>query len=1123
MEAVGNDYVLVVRVIQIDFDEAWSSQLICLMKLGGDERRGDLRHSLDVPFTWPYRRGNQNDLTVSLVKKRLIGWSRVCGTGSIPVAELAPWDRSPVPRWFQLEQRGLRVGKVMLEIGVRQQDDPNHIRDMHMQLLGKLSQGGGPSSSMSVSSSFVVTPKEGTIATTTNVGLDDSDGLGYVCSEEEIVPGYQDKLWDEQQLGGVLGEQSSKEGEEDDDDNDDDDDDDDEQRFQWVLGATRRQMEDAAAIVSKWWQRVKASDALDEMAAVFFDKLGRNGSIAKALLEGEEKEGEDAEKKRKRRKEKFIGLIERAVSSVANTEGVLQEVKDVAIRLVGHGMLLGDYGAVGVTLLHAMSECDSAQWNNQLEHAWSLVHTMVSTTMMEAARPMYARMGKLPPGLELLGGDGAFPPIFYHYNERFQSAVEAIWKDEGDDAAWSRLADVCDDFEEAAADIGRLIISERFIPEAAKTIKPVTMSGGVIGGVKYCQHGLFFKFALPDGKFILTSEAAEKVAGHELKNCSSYFRANVHGIHVPLMTCIDFAGFRLSATCVLPISKDTLVLGTPDGGKVIRASDSILLRLMMKAARRLNLKEHSVGNVKLYECADLEGHFSPTDARRYVLDFSRAMPPDIESIQRAGVAETVYTRLLRPELVWRNKEPLNPDAFSGFRGFGADEERLFANDCEQVRMASVSIQQACQDVAEALMTGLQGKMGDLNLLKVELDSLSRAFHSRGVNMRYLGQVYRCSRSRDLSSLLLVEMASRVMKHLVKQRWRHALSTAGYAFVGTLHRVTAEAFNDIFNPFFWESKVFPEIERYFEVEWPHEALRTTPLAPSSLSSSYSSTPTSGTTTTPSATRPRAFSGASIDVGTVRIGSVRGRVARSESASSIAAALQSTRAPLASLFRLALELLVYRLCRQLGVELSERVLHDLALASPSHPVIIDGSDVLRMQCRRKSLNISSHAKAMSLLSKVRRHPDNPSHWLSLASNHFERALDSPLVSPTVLCSYAHCLILSLLHSINISPSKAPPSCLAHTQSTAAWQQIDRLYMLALGHQSGEPLAHVESARWNELTGRLDEAKRQWLQGLLLAPMKFVMQHGTKYVEFLRRSEMHAEALAIQQALLIASNNA
>ena len=94
-----------------------------------------------------------------------------------------------------------------------------------------------------------------------------------------------------------------------------------------------------------------------------------------------------------------------------------------------------------------------------------------------------------------------------------------------------------------------------------------------------------------------------------------------------------------------------------------------------------------MGSVRLSSAADLEGHFAPTDRRRYIVDFSRALPPDVESVRVAGVAEAIYARLLRPELVMRNPEPLNPDAFSGFKGSGsADVVDEFASDCQALRV-----------------------------------------------------------------------------------------------------------------------------------------------------------------------------------------------------------------------------------------------------------------------------------------------------------------------------------------------------------------------------------------------------------------------------------------------------
>ncbi len=87
--------------------------------------------------------------------------------------------------------------------------------------------------------------------------------------------------------------------------------------------------------------------------------------------------------------------------------------------------------------------------------------------------------------------------------------------------------------------------------------------------------------------------------------------------------------------------------------------------------------------------ADVEGHFSPTDRRYYLVDFSRALPPDVGSVHDR---EALFYRLLRAELVMRSPVPLNPDAFSGFRGTsGPDDDAAFAADNEDIKTASSTL------------------------------------------------------------------------------------------------------------------------------------------------------------------------------------------------------------------------------------------------------------------------------------------------------------------------------------------------------------------------------------------------------------------------------------------------
>jgi Clustered mitochondria len=64
-----------------------------------------------------------------------------------------------------------------------------------------------------------------------------------------------------------------------------------------------------------------------------------------------------------------------------------------------------------------------------------------------------------------------------------------------------------------------------------------------------------------------------KVAGHELKGLISYFNLSLKEVHFPIMSLVDYLGFRVIAMSLLPISKDSLVYGTGDAARTIH-SDS---------------------------------------------------------------------------------------------------------------------------------------------------------------------------------------------------------------------------------------------------------------------------------------------------------------------------------------------------------------------------------------------------------------------------------------------------------------------------------------------------------------------------------------------------------------------
>ena len=45
------------------------------------------------------------------------------------------------------------------------------------------------------------------------------------------------------------------------------------------------------------------------------------------------------------------------------------------------------------------------------------------------------------------------------------------------------------------------------------------------------------------------------MSGHELKGLMAYFSVGMHYVNFPLMTLVDYRGFRLVAISVLPVGK----------------------------------------------------------------------------------------------------------------------------------------------------------------------------------------------------------------------------------------------------------------------------------------------------------------------------------------------------------------------------------------------------------------------------------------------------------------------------------------------------------------------------------------------------------------------------------------
>ena len=328
------------------------------------------------------------------------------------------------------------------------------------------------------------------------------------------------------------------------------------------------------------------------------------------------------------------------------------------------------------------------------------------------------------------------------WNTRFQYAIDHLHASfvgvsmERQMDANLELLNLSQDFIYAAKTYGKIIISEVYVKPSKKTIKPISL-GGQAGGDKYIANNILFKFALDShGLFNGNDYAAAKVAGHELKGLMAYFSLHMKGIRVPIMALVDYRGFRLIAMSVLPVSGESLVYGSKDGGYVVQKSNKEFNRHMRAAGKKLNLKPHRCGirkrhTKKLWAACDVEGHIG-LDGQFYLLDFSRTLPP--VQPEREHYNGHLY-RLFRKEFVEQYKKgPLCSDAFSGF--IINDPNYKEHNDeitCATDYLVTVMVPRACRRIVMSILEAEgQSKYGSAEVTEI--------MHRECLNMRYLGKV-----------------------------------------------------------------------------------------------------------------------------------------------------------------------------------------------------------------------------------------------------------------------------------------------------------------------------------------------------------------------------------------------
>ncbi|PRP85028.1 hypothetical protein PROFUN_07316 [Planoprotostelium fungivorum] len=348
---------------------------------------------------------------------------------------------------------------------------------------------------------------------------------------------------------------------------------------------------------------------------------------------------------------------------------------------------------------------------------------------------------------------------------------------------------VARDFADTATIYAKIIISEFELPLEKKTIKPIDI-GGIAGGSKYRVQNILYKFAFDTiivdeprlwmyGGDVPDHRAAAKAAKNELKGLEAHFCRYVPGLRYPLMTLVDYKGYRVLAMAILPIDRSTLRYGSDDAGRHVHMEDEELNEKMKLAGERLNLAGHVTGSSSdatkiIYGPGDIEGHRGH-DGRLYVVDFGRLLPPEDPKLRLQHNNRSVFAELLRPEAVSASSVPLCSDAFTKWNTDPEKEKREKLNG--DVAALSRRIREKFTKaflIKTSMIEDFWRIHNELPFdreMRYNLDTLMNTLHMKGLNYRHIGVIYGLSDSQHLRRILLSVAAARCAKIEIKEIMR----------------------------------------------------------------------------------------------------------------------------------------------------------------------------------------------------------------------------------------------------------------------------------------------------------------------------------------------------------------
>lgn len=128
-------------------------------------------------------------------------------------------------------------------------------------------------------------------------------------------------------------------------------------------------------LIKQNWNELRGIDSA-LIGDVFYRKLFIDAPSVKRLFKGSPEE----------QAVKLIDMLSILVARLERIDELTEDIKQLAIRHVQYGTKPEHYQYVGNALIWTLKQASGDSWNNELEEAWIACYTLLSSTMIDAAK-----------------------------------------------------------------------------------------------------------------------------------------------------------------------------------------------------------------------------------------------------------------------------------------------------------------------------------------------------------------------------------------------------------------------------------------------------------------------------------------------------------------------------------------------------------------------------------------------------------------------------------------------------------------------------------------------------------------------------------------------------------------